>query len=68
MQSVRLVLAAQEFFDSLPDHYLEQVGIGEYLPSDWYDSIFVDCFLAPHTLEEHMLGTMAYEYYRNNVK
>lgn len=63
-----LVLAAQDFLDSLPDYYLDQIGVVENLPADWYDSIFVDCFLVPHTPEEHLLGTMTYEYYRNNVK
>lgn len=63
-----LVLAAQDFLDSLPECYLDQIGFDGNLPADWYDSIFVDCFLAPHTLEEHLLGTMTYEYYRNNVK
>lgn len=63
-----LVLAAQDFLDSLPDYYLDQIEVGENLPTDWYDSIFVDSFLVPHTLEDHLLGTMTYEYYKNNVK
>lgn len=63
-----MVLAAQDFLDTLPDDYLDQIGVGENLPADWYDNIFVDCFLVPHTLEEHLLGTMTYEYYRDNVK
>ena len=63
-----LVLAAQDFLDSLPDYYLDQIGVGENLPADWYDSIFVDSFLVPNTLEDHLLGTMTYEYYKNNVK
>lgn len=63
-----LIFAAQDFLDSLPDYYLYQIRVGENLPADWYDSIFVDCFLVPYTLEEHLLGTMTYEYYRNNVK
>ena len=63
-----LVLAAQDFLDSLPNYYLDQIGVGEDLPVDWYDSIFVDSYLAPDPLGDHLLGTMTYEYYRNNVK
>ena len=63
-----LVLAAQDFLDSLPDCYLDQIDTDGNLPGDWYNSIFVDCYLVANTLDEHLLGTMTYEYYRNNVK
>lgn len=63
-----MVLAAQDFLDSLPDCYLDQIGTDGNLPGDWYNSIFVDCYLVANTLDEHLLGTMTYEYYRNNVK
>lgn len=29
-----LVLAAQDFLDTLPNDYLDQIGVGENLPAD----------------------------------